>query len=236
MKKYLINYADKTYFNSQKLNTKTALEIGGFDEVISYNRASLGDDFLSKSKHILDQPRGVGYWLWKPYLILKTLEKLEDGDLLFYCDAGIEFLKSIDEIIPFMDETEEKLLLFELEDFHPNKRWTKRDCFINLGLDAEPYISQTQLLASYVLMRKNHFVISFMKQWLLYGQDYRNITDSPNELGLPNYPEFVDHRHDQSILSLLGRKYGIRNIPDIGQYGEGRWITSQIINHHRIRM
>jgi hypothetical protein len=235
MKKYLINYADKTYYNSQKHNSKTGLEIGGFDEVMSYNRLSLDEEFYLKNKHILEQSRGVGYWLWKPYLILKSLEKLEENDILFYSDAGIEFLKSIDEIIPFMDETEEKLLLFELEDFHPNKRWTKRDCFINLDLDAEPYINQPQFLASYIIMRKNDFVVSFMKEWLTYAEDYRNITDSPNECGLPNYSEFVDHRHDQSILSLLGRKYNIKNIADISQYGKNKWSTHQILNHHRIR-
>jgi hypothetical protein len=84
-------------------------------------------------------------------------------------------------------------------------------------------------------MKKNDFVVSFIDEWLTYSEDYRLITDSPNECGLNNYPEFYDHRHDQSILSLLGRKYNIKNIPDISQYGNGRWVTSQILEHHRNR-
>ena len=44
-----------------------------------------------------------------------------------------------------------------------------------------------------------------------------------------------DHRHDQSILSLLGRKYNIKNIPDISQYGNDRRDIKQIIEHHRDR-
>ncbi|MGU9956365.1 MAG: hypothetical protein ACNYPI_01590 [Arenicellales bacterium WSBS_2016_MAG_OTU3] len=31
--------------------------------------------------------------------------------------------------------------------------------------------------------------------------------DSPNDM--PNHPGFVEHRHDQSVFSLLGKKYAI---------------------------
>ena len=46
-----------------------------------------------------------------------------------------------------------------------------------------------------------------MSEYLYYAQDKRIITDDPNELGYNNYEGFRDHRHDQSILSLLTKKY-----------------------------
>jgi hypothetical protein len=55
MKKYLINYADQTYYKSQKQNTESALKIGGFDEVISYGVKDLDQEFKDKNKFILDQ-------------------------------------------------------------------------------------------------------------------------------------------------------------------------------------
>ena len=235
MKKHLVNYSDKSHHNSQKENSNSALKFGGFDNVFSFNLQDLGDEFITENKSIMSQARGAGYWMWKPFVIKKALDMMGDNDILMYSDSGISFIKNIDELIDIMDMTEEKLLLFELEDIHPNKRWTKRDCFILMGLDKEEYLNQNQLLASYILMRKNDFVLNFVDEWLTYAKDYRIITDSPNECGLPNYPEFMDHRHDQSILSLLGRKYNIKNIPDVTQYGIGRMITSQILNHHRNR-
>jgi hypothetical protein len=235
MKNYLVNYSDKTHKESQKNNSISALEIGGFDDVFSFNLNDLGEDFVNENKFIMTQPRGAGYWMWKPFVIKKALDMINDGDLLMYSDSGILFIRNIDEIKTIMDETKEKLLLFELEDTHPNKRWTKRDCFKLMDLDNEPYLSSNQLLASYLLMRKNDFVMDFINEWLDYSKDYRIITDSTNECGLSNYDEFIDHRHDQSILSLLGRKYNIKNIPDVSQYGIGRMITSQIFNHHRNR-
>jgi hypothetical protein len=235
MKKYLVNYSDKSHYNSQKENSKSALNVGEFDGVFSFNLQDLGEDFIRENKLIMSQPRGAGYWMWKPFVIKKALEMIDDNDILMYSDSGISFVKNTDEIVDIMDITEEKLLLFELEDIHPNKRWTKRDCFILMDLDKEEFLNQNQLLASYILMRKNDFVLNFIDEWLSYAKDYRIITDSPNECGLPNYPEFMDHRHDQSILSLLGRKHNVKNIPDVTQYGKGRMITSQILNHHRNR-
>jgi len=235
MKKHLVNYSDKSHHNAQKENSNSALSVGEFDNVFSFNLQDLGEEFLLENKNIMSQTRGAGYWMWKPFVIKKALEMIDDNDILMYSDSGISFIKNIDEIVDIMDTTEEKLLLFELEDIHPNKRWTKRDCFVLMGLDKEEYLNQNQLLASYILMRKNDFVLNFINEWLTYAKDYRIITDSPNECGLDNYVEFVDHRHDQSILSLLGRKYNIKNIPDISQYGIGRMITSQILNHHRNR-
>lgn len=235
MKKYLVNYAHKTHHHSQINNSNSGLSVVGFDEVFSYGYSDIDEEFKEKNKHILEQDRGAGYWLWKPYVIKKALDNLEPNDILFYSDSGISFIKPIDNLIEIMDSTSEKLLLFELEDFHPNHRWTKRDTFVYMDLDTEPYLSQPQLLASYLLMRKNDFVMSFINEWLTYSQDYRLITDSLNECGLPNYPDFYDHRHDQSILSLLGRKHNIKNVPDISQYGCDRWGTSPIIEHHRSR-
>lgn len=241
MKKFLINYAHLTYYNSQKGNSQSGLSIGGFDEVFSYNYSDIEEEFKEKNKHILEQTRGAGFWLWKPYIIKKTLDRIEENDLLFYSDSGISFIRPIDDLIQIMDETEQKLLLFELEDIHPNRKWTKRDCFILMDLDKEPFLSKNQFLASYLLMRKNKFVESFINEWLIYAQDYRIITDSPNEMKEGNYGDFQDHRHDQSILSLLGRKYNVRNIPDISQWGYDktyRKIISdipQIIEHHRNR-
>ena len=68
MKKYLINYANITHYNSQKGNSQSGLSNGGFDEVFSYNYSDIDDEFKEKNKHILEQPRGAGFWLWKPYI------------------------------------------------------------------------------------------------------------------------------------------------------------------------
>ena len=46
---------------------------------------------------ITKNPRGYGYWLWKSYIIKKTIEKMSDDDILLYLDCGYEI-----DITPFL--------------------------------------------------------------------------------------------------------------------------------------
>jgi hypothetical protein len=234
MKKILINYANKKYYQAQQKNSQTGKDIAKFDEIISYDVSKIETSFYEKNKQILDQSRGAGYWLWKPYFIHKTLENMNEGDLLFYSDSGAHFINQIDSLYNKLNNSN-KILLFTLEDFHTHKKWTKRDCFHYMNLDHEPFLSINQILASFVVCIKTKSNIQFFEEWLKYAQDYRIITDSPNTCGLPNYPEFKDHRHDQSILSLLGRKHNITTVEDISQWGNDRREKEipQILEHTR---
>lgn len=234
MKKVLINYAHRHFLQAQQLNTKSAIEVAHFDEAIAYSSHDIDRVFSQENQHILQQSKGAGYWLWKPYFIDKTLKQMNEGDLLFYSDSGAHFIHDIEPLIELL-HNEHGLLLFRLEDFHQNKKWTKRDCFVLMDLDHEPYISAPQVIASFIVCLNNSFSRDFIAQWLSYARDPRIITDELNTCGLPNYDEFVDHRHDQSILSLLSYKHNISTIPDISQHGNARRDPTipQIMQHTR---
>jgi hypothetical protein len=45
------------------------------------------------------------------------------------------------------------------------------------------------------------------------------LTDIENAYGSDNYPNFKDHRHDQSIFSLLSKKYDFLAFRDPSQFG-----------------
>ena len=90
---------------------------------------------------------------------------------------------------------------------HLEKHYTKRDAFILLGADL-PFFSETgQFNAAFQVYKKSKFTEIFLEEYLYYAHDKRIITDDENTLGKPNYEGFIDHRHDQSILSLLTKKY-----------------------------
>jgi hypothetical protein len=234
MKKILINYADRRYYNSQKNNTFSGLEIGGFTESINYNFNDIDNEFKDENKEIFKHNRGAGYWIWKPYIILKTLLTMKDDDILFYCDSGSSFIDSFNKyLFDICLEDEKGLILFNGE--HKNYKYTKRDCFFYMDCDNEKFFNSLQLTATFQLMKKTEFVIDFYRSHLNYAKDYRILTDSPNECGLDNYEGFIDHRHDQSILTNLQIKHGVTLFEDISQYGNKiREIKyGQLINHHR---
>jgi hypothetical protein len=91
---------------------------------------------------------------------------------------------------------------------HIEKKYTKRDAFILLGADLPFYTDTYQYMATIQIYKKSKFTEKFVEEVLYYSQDKRIITDDPNTLGLNNYKEFIENRHDQTILSILTKKYG----------------------------
>jgi len=90
-----------------------------------------------------------------------------------------------------------------------------------------------------VIIRKTDNSSRFVSEWLRWSEDPRLLTDVPNTQGLPDYADFIDHRHDQSIFSLLTKKHGVPAFRDPSQWGNSVHAAypnssyPQIINHVR---
>jgi hypothetical protein len=152
----LVNYANNLFRESQKRNRKTAIAFKSFDRVISYNSNDIDNLFLNKNKKILEQKRGNGYWLWKPYFVKKVLEDLKWGDFLFYCDSGGYFINSIEKLISLSLEKKQDVIPFELA--HIESEWTKRDAFLLMNCDTIKYYDTNQRLASFFFNQKDRIV------------------------------------------------------------------------------
>ena len=205
----VINFADEKFRPWQQLQTQTAYHFGA-DKVWEYSPASIDREFYEKNKFILDQPRGAGYWLWKPYIILDALNKVDDGDVVFYLDSGIFFIDKISYLTNTMDTEKINIMIFGGDTRFLEKSWTKRDAFILMDCDEEKYINSGQCGSGYVLFRKCTESVEFVGEWLKYIQDPRIVTDMPNQLGKENYESFRENRHDQTILGLLAKKKGLK--------------------------
>lgn len=236
MKKYHINFAHNRYLKSQEYCSDSAKKVG-FDEVISYIDKDIDQEFKDKNSYIFSQTRGYSYWIWKPYFIKKTLDKINDGDLLVYSDSGSIYQSSVQPLIDSILKDKYGVLSFELKGLI-EKDYTKRDAFILMGLDEEKYTETSQREATYIWIIKNEFTTKLISEYLEYAQNENIITDLPNTMG-ENYSTFKDHRHDQSIWSLLCKKYSIEPHRLISQHGlhlindfqNDKW--GQITLHHR---
>lgn len=234
--KYLLNYSDQGFQESQKRNTQTGLTVGKFDNVFECRREDIDPEFYEENKHILSCSKGAGYWLWKPYMLNKMLNLIEENDYLFYSDSGSYFIESVDPIINISNN--EGVVLFHInEGTNYNCDQVKRDAFILMGCDnVEYWYNQSPINAAFCLFKKNAFSLKFVSEWLYWARDERILIDTPNICGEPNLPEFVAHRHDQSILSILAKKYNIISFTDPSQYGNPYRTNSKIphiINHTR---
>lgn len=210
---YFINYADAGFKKAQHFSSWAAKHWGRFDEIIEYGPDSLDPEFCIRHKDILAQKRGAGFWIWKPYIIMKTLERMDEGDYLVYCDAGAFLIKSCDYIFDGMkngDVWVSDIPLIERE-------WTKPALFDEMGVVDNDYIlNGNQMQGSIIGIRKSDASMAFVKKWdeLCCKPDllWPMRSDEPHGLCLA-------HREDQSILSVLCKTQGIKAHRDPTQYG-----------------
>jgi len=239
VKTVLVSFANERFFRSQGMLVESGKKY--FSGHASYTIDLLNNEFKDKNKHILQQPRGCGYWLWKPYIILNTLNLLKDGDLVFYVDSGNLIINDPKPVIDLCLKEETGILLFENRDGAPpgtiwkNYMWTKYDCFERMGCTGEKYTEGNQIDGSYIIVQKNKFSVKFFNEYLKWCETDEIITDLPSKK--PNHKDYKDHRHDQSILSLLAIKYNITLAREPSEWGNS-YITEkydypQLFQHHR---
>ena len=218
-----INYADEKFRPWQQLQTQTALMFGA-DKVREYSPKDIAPDFYKKNKAILDQPRGAGYWLWKPYIIKNALANVDFGDYVLYADSGAFYIHDMRPLINAMENAQTDVMPFLTPQCYIpllyEKLWSKRDAFILMDCDDEKYANTIQCMATFILLKKSFYSVSLIDDWLKYAQDPRIITDMPNQLGKENYDGFKENRHDQTIWSLLTKKKGIKPFRDPSQFAD----------------
>lgn len=228
MKFHFISFADHNYKLKQEKLHSYVKSHDEFETSTPYNHEWLKTtEFYKENQLILNQPRGCGYWLWKPQIILEKLKSIRENEVVVYLDCGDTIKEGASLYFDYVLEDQPCLLL---RGGYPQKNWTKRDCFHYMYCDEDKYHNTIQLEAGFQVWKNCQQSIEILEEQIKYGKDYRIITDSPNECGLPNYDGFVDHRHDQSILTNLAIKHQLAvDSPDHSNYKHARsYVTCNI--------
>ena len=170
-------------------------------------------EFIETHKGFLDNsPRGFGYWLWKPYIIHKTLCSIPEGEMVFYMDSccGLQ-VNAKKRLIEYIDMAHKNpngnFFVGPINLLH---HWCKMDTL--LALDGIEYMYLRDVLATFLMTTNTQKNRDFFKLYYDTGCNYHLIDDSPSIA--QNHPEFREHRHDQSIFTILTRKYSPESIND----------------------
>ena len=240
-RKLFITFGHNCCLYSKRRALQHATSVGGFDFVRSFNLYSLASNFRQTHADILKTRRGAGYWLWKPYILLKTLlENMEEDDLVMYQDAGSYLIRSAAPLLKLCQESKHGIIVFNSAKTEGD--YTKRDAFVLMNMDIPEAYQTFQRIASFVVIKKSCSSIHFVMEWLAYLSDRRIASNDANTMELQNIKSFKTHRHDQSVLSLLSKKWGIPALQDPSQFGRKRsknYYSSgpyeQLIIHDRLK-
>jgi hypothetical protein len=210
-KKYFVTFGSggQKYIDAGKRLIKQANAIQLFDNVKLYTDKHLKNDYQFWKKHgnfILNNKRGYGYWIWKSYIIKKTMDELNNGDIILYLDCGCEInINKKQKLIESFDYVQNDLIIGTYTQ--DDKRWNKMDLILYLDMNKKEYLNTPQHQAGALMILVNNKTRELVNKWYYISCNYHLIDDTPSNY--KNFDCFKEHRHDQSIFSLLTKKYNI---------------------------
>ncbi|MFV0418554.1 MAG: hypothetical protein ACK5KT_07490 [Dysgonomonas sp.] len=147
---------------------------------------------------------------------------MDYGDILLYIDVGCylnpDGKDRLTEYYDIVEKSSTGILGFRSLEKNYNGmpeglrfeyEWTKGDVFDYFGVRDNKDITQTtQYEATIIFIKKNATSTTFVNEWVkVIDDDFSLITDEPSRS--PNLDGFQENRHDQSIYSMLAKKYNI---------------------------
>lgn len=220
---YFLTYEDETgYYTNHIKNLNDSLKkYSPIVEIETFTKSNIDKDFKTTYNNILQQNRGGGYWLWKPYIILNKLRRLNQNDILIYMDSTYMFINDISPLLEELITKENKdMLIFSNKPREPTfllKNWCKMDVIKKYGMFEKAFQENSvDCWGGFMILKKTDKTMKIMDEWFTMCCDYDNITDSISKE--PNTSDFKDHRHDQSLLTIACIKNNI----------EFRWLDDKI--------
>ena len=224
---YLCSFASPDLNRSKKrfLDQSSELNIYKDKKVFSFNDLSEKKKFQIKNFIKEKKKRLYGYACWKPEIILNYLNKIPDGSILQYSDIGCHFNKSgLKRLKEYLEITNRNnVLVFQYREpnikmnlnlkyqIYYEQEYTKSDLFSFLKIPTSSSIrTSEQIWSGTMFLKKNLETINLLEKWLEISHVSNLIDDSPSIEN--NHYRFVEHRHDQSIFSILCK---IRNIESL---------------------
>ncbi|MCA0371105.1 MAG: hypothetical protein LCH26_08395 [Proteobacteria bacterium] len=202
----LVSYAHGPDVFHKNQNGMTQSAVGkGFDAFINYKRGHLDQAFYEKNKSIMDERIGAGYWLWKPYVILKTLNSTPDGTIVVYADSGVVFEKSITPLLNMMKDKD--ILLSENGKPVPIRYHLKMEARDILKIAKEdPVLNESNMWAFYLMVRNTPKTRAFIEEWLRLCEMKDVLTNEPFDPKIQD-PQMGRHLHDGPLLSLVAARH-----------------------------
>ncbi len=192
------------------------------------NRLFFLNDFFNKNRSIENFTKGYYWYVWKPWILLRSICNLKDNEVLVYIDAGTE--------LSFNGKKNFKSLILKAREtgsvFFRNpqliKDYTKPSVLIYFE-DVKYDFELNQVAAGILFLRNDKETRSLLKKWCRLSLF--------NNGELFNDEGFVNHRHDQSILSIIIQEFNFQIVDYPIWFQDINYFIREIHNYpiHTIR-
>jgi len=224
MKVYLTSFASSDLSRSAKRFREQAEKMKVYDEIFIFNEKNLDKDFSQYVMSLIKKgkKRGYGYWVWQSYFHKLVFSKMQQNEIYHWCDIGCHFningIKRLNEYIKIVANNKSGLLGFDyskpkLDPKYSNftfpeyleNQYTKGDLikYFNLKCNDE-IIRSPQVWGGSFFLRKSEISEKILKEhYNLSRNRFDLIDDDKNKFIQKSCEGYIEHRHPQSVLSIL---------------------------------
>ena len=219
---WLVVYADSKpeYSAAARATRDSALERGGFDYAVVHTWSNISAHWKQRNQELLSIKKGHGHFVWKPYVVYRSLLRAPLGDFVCYIDTDMRFVGNFAEALGRtgvnVTSPASDVILFHNKPAEPifdaacfTKRLTQHVIGCTSGQCVNKYGywspgARKDVWAGLVCARNTAYARWFVLQWLYYSEDARVIRqDKQKELGV------ISHQEDQAVLSTLACRWQI---------------------------
>jgi len=210
---HLVYFGDNNFSIGKNRIRRQAENFGVFKSILEYGEKNLNGDFWENHAQKMMQRRvGMpdkfyGYYACKAHFLSEALKTIPEDDVLLHVDSGCELNRNgLDKLKQYYEECLETNGVFFTLDL-PEIQWTKMDTYRKIIGEDDEYMMTRQVISGIFFMKNTPLMREIVDKWknICVEDGGRYLDDSPSEL--PNHEVFRENRHDQSILSLLMKKY-----------------------------
>lgn len=170
---------------------------------------------LLKHKEFMESKYAYGFWIWKSFLISELMKSIPEDEIICYADMGCSFnIDGKQRICEYYFSVVERgSLCFELP--YPEKRFTKLDTYFRVFPDDRNHLNTNHRCGTVYFLKNNQINRNIIEEFKSISvEDNYHYIDNSQSLMLDDSCGNVEHKFDQSIFSLLSKKYDFYCIPD----------------------
>ena len=212
---YLCSFASPDLNRSVYRFKQQSKEMNIYKDIKVYGLNDLSDKKKKQIKSFKIK-RLYGYASWKPEIILNFIEKIPENSILQYSDIGCHFnTNGIQRLREYIDiSKKEGILGFQYKtpnlkfenrikyQVYLENQYTKSDLFKFFNIEtSSPITTSEQIWSGTIFFKNNLKTKIFLEKWLATCDVNHLVDDSPSKN--INHTDFIEHRHDQSVFSIL---------------------------------
>lgn len=197
MKTIFVTYGNKPYYDSLKRIRKEAQDTGIFDIILTFTDQDcppqISNSLLFRHK------RGGGYWVWKPWAVLQALKIAGENDIVVYSDCGNTIFDNKSSWHNLFHKLRNRDAMFFYNGGRM-KYWTRKNVFEAFPV---PFLqSHYQIISNFFIVKKSAQTV--IEQWRdVMLNSPQLVMDVPEEEQRFENKAFIEHRHDQAVLSAI---------------------------------